>query len=72
MNEPITDPVPVDPSAETSLDNVLTNIRFRNAHGFRLFDYQFSPDFTSVELQFVPCAAQPAAKNLAAVKKPKA
>ena len=68
----MTDSIPVDASAETSLDNVLTDIRFRNAHGFRLSDYKFSPDFTSVELQFVPCAAPPAVRSLAAVKKPKA
>ena len=44
------------PSAETSLDNVLTDIRFRGQLGFKLSNYTLSSDFTSVELEFVPCA----------------
>ena len=51
------DTIPVDPSAETSLDNVLTDIRFRGQLGFKLSNYTLSPDFTSVELEFVPCAS---------------
>ena len=51
------DPIPVDPQAELSLDNVLTNIRFRARLGFKLKDYTFSDDFTSVELEFEPCTS---------------
>jgi len=51
------DTIPVDPQAELSLDNVLTDIRFRSRLGFKLKDYTFAPDFTSVELEFEPCSS---------------
>jgi hypothetical protein len=66
------DTIPVDPGAETSLDNVLTVIRFRGRLGFKLADYTLSPDFTSVELEFAPCAGTAAAMKPALAKKPKA
>jgi len=50
------DRIPVDPEAELSLDNVLTDIRFRGELGYKLKNYTFSPDFTSVELEFEPCS----------------
>jgi len=49
------DTIPVDPDAELSLDNVLTDIRFRGELGFKLADYKFSSDFTSVDLEFEKC-----------------
>jgi hypothetical protein len=51
------DTIPVDPNAETSLDNVLTDIRFRGQLGFKLSNYTLSPDFTCVELEFVSCGS---------------
>ena len=51
------DSVPVDPAAELSLDNVLTNIRLRGEAGYKLKDYKFSPNFDTVELEFERCAA---------------
>ncbi len=51
------DTIPVDPVAELSLDNVLTDIRFRARLGFKLKDYTFSPDFSSVQLEFEACAS---------------
>jgi hypothetical protein len=51
------DKVPVDPDAELSLDNVLTNIRFRGELGYTLANYTFSADFSTVELEFVPCGS---------------
>ena len=49
------DRIPVDPSAELSLDNVLTNIRFRGELGFKLTNYTFASDFTYVDLEFEKC-----------------
>jgi hypothetical protein len=51
------DRIPVDPVGELSLDNVLTDIRFRGQLGYKLANYTFSNDFTSVELEFEPCSA---------------
>ena len=65
------DTIPVDSNAEGSLDNVLTDIRFRGQFGFKLSDYTFSSDFTSVELEFVPYATT-TAPNQVSTKKPKA
>ena len=59
----MTDKIPVDPGAELSLDNVLTDIRFRGRLGFKLKDYKFSPDFTTVELEFEPCSGGDKAKK---------
>jgi hypothetical protein len=64
------DTIPVDPSAETSLDNVLTDIRFRGQLGFKLSNYTFSADFSSVELVFEPCSG-PGMQISAAAKKSK-
>jgi hypothetical protein len=57
------DTVPVEPSAELSLDNVLTNIRFRGEFGYKLKDYTLSPDRTSVELEFEPCVKEAPKKS---------
>lgn len=57
------DKIPIDPNAELSLDNVLTDIRFRGESGFLLSNYTFSPDFTSVELEFAPCGADDTTKK---------
>ncbi len=57
------DTIPIDPGAELSLDNVLTDIRFRGRLGFKLKDYKFSSDFTSVELEFEPCSGIAKAKK---------
>jgi len=48
----MSDTIPIDPNAELSLDNVLSDIRFRGQLGFKLKDYTFSSDFTSVDLEF--------------------
>jgi len=48
----MSDTIPIDPNAELSLDNVLSDIRFRAQLGFKLKDYTFSSDFTSVDLEF--------------------
>ena len=66
----MTDTIPVDASAETSLDNVLTDIRFRGQLGFVLSNYTFSSDFTSVDLEFSPYAA-PSTQAQVSVKKAK-
>jgi hypothetical protein len=58
----LNDSVPVDPEAELSLDNVLTNIRLRGEAGYKLKDYTFSPGFDTVELEFERCGAGGAAK----------
>ena len=50
------DKIPVDPAAELSLDNVLTDIRFRGRLGYKLKDYTFSPNFDFVELEFEKCS----------------
>ncbi len=60
------DTIPVDPQAELSLDNVLTDIRFRGDLGYRLKDYTFAPDHNSVELEFVPCPGAEKKKKKAA------
>ena len=57
MPPTISDSVPVDPAAELSVDNVLTDIRLRGEAGYKLKDYKFSPDFTSVELEFEKCTS---------------
>ena len=49
------DTMPVDTDAELSLDNVLTDIRFRGELGYKLKDYKFSPSLDSVELEFEKC-----------------
>ena len=54
------DNTPIDPVAELSLDNVLTIIRFRGTLGYKLKDYTFSPDRTSVELVFEKCGGEQA------------
>ena len=48
------DTIPIEPAAELSLDNVLTDIRFRNQHGFKLVDYQVTDDRKTVVLEFSP------------------
>ena len=55
MADHIEDTVPVDPGAELSLDNVLTDIRFRGQLGYKLTDYSYSADSLSVELEFEKC-----------------
>jgi len=59
----MTDTIPVEPAAELSLDNVLTNIRFRGEAGLKLKDFNFSSDFTSVDLEFVPCTSEAKVKR---------
>jgi len=57
------DNIPVEPDAELSLDNVLTDIRFRGELGYCLTDYTFSADSDSVELEFQKCSPSAAAKS---------
>jgi len=57
------DKIPVDPAAELSLDNVLTDIRFRGRLGFKLKDYTFSSDFNFVELEFEKCGGPEKSKK---------
>jgi len=51
------DTVPVDPEAEPSLENVLSDIRFRCGNGYILSDYSISADRTTVVLEFAPVPA---------------
>lgn len=55
MPDTFKDDIPVEPTAEMSLDNVLTDIRFRGWLGFKLKDYTLSANFSSVELEFEKC-----------------
>ena len=59
----MTDKIPVDPAAELSLDNVLTDVRFRARFGLKLKDYKLSPDSAFVELEFEPCSATEKARK---------
>jgi len=59
----MTDRIPVEPAAELSLDNVLTDIRFRGRLGFKLKDYKFNADMTFVDLEFEACAGPDKAKK---------
>jgi len=54
----MSDTIPIDPNAELSLDNVLSDIRFRAQLGFKLKDYTFSADLTSVDLEFEKCGSE--------------
>jgi hypothetical protein len=56
MPENFTDNIAVDPVAELSLDNVLTDIRFRGKLGYKLADYTLADDKNSVELVFEKCS----------------
>jgi hypothetical protein len=53
------DTIPVDPAAELSLDNILTDIRFRGELGFKLVDYTFTNANATVVLEFGSCVVAP-------------
>jgi len=59
----IKDSIPVDTAAELSLDNVLTDIRFRGKLGFKLVDYTFTNNNSTVVLEFGSCEPAPAVRK---------
>jgi hypothetical protein len=57
------DRIPVDPSAELSLDNILTNIRFRAQLGLKLVNYTMASDYSYVDLEFEAIDTTPSKKS---------
>lgn len=50
----VTDSIPIESAARLSLNNVLTSIQFRNKHGFRLSNHQFTDGNKTVVLEYAP------------------
>jgi hypothetical protein len=48
----VTDSIPIESAAKLSLNNVLTNIQFRNKHGFKLTSYQITDGNKTVVLEY--------------------
>jgi hypothetical protein len=48
----VTESIPIESAAKLSLGNVLTNIQFRNKHGFKLTRYQISDGNKAVVLEY--------------------
>jgi hypothetical protein len=48
----VTDSIPIESAAKLSLHNVLTNVQFRNKHGFKLTSYQIAEGNKAVVLEY--------------------